>query len=116
MSVFDQRGQTVTYQYNANGSINFGMVQNRVDVVSELKKLHSEVIDATANGAIEAEVSNEVKYLLDKAMTQAQKPDPDKKTIMDHLAEAKNLMAGLVSVAGLVKGISEAIETVRKFF
>ena len=31
MAIFDQRGQRVTYQYNAAGDINFGAVQNRPD-------------------------------------------------------------------------------------
>ena len=32
MAIFDQRGQQVTYQYNAAGDINFGAVQNRMDL------------------------------------------------------------------------------------
>ena len=42
MAIFDQRGQRVTYQYNAAGDINFGAVQNRMDLVGELGKLQRE--------------------------------------------------------------------------
>jgi hypothetical protein len=34
MSVFDQRGQHVNYQYNACGDINFGQVQNRAHLAA----------------------------------------------------------------------------------
>ena len=46
MTVFDQRGQQVTYQYNAAGDINFGAVQNKADVVGELKNLQAELAGA----------------------------------------------------------------------
>jgi len=38
MANFDQRGQHVSYQYNAE-SINFGSVQNTMDFVEALRQL-----------------------------------------------------------------------------
>jgi hypothetical protein len=116
MSVFDQRGQKVNYQYNVNGVINFGNVQNKMEVVSELEKLQTEVTKAAESGDLDQEISADVEAKLKKAVIQAQKPETDKKTILDYLGEAKSLLVNIASVAGLVKGISEAIETVRKFF
>ena len=116
MPVFDQRYQQVNYQYNVNGMINFDNVQSRVDVVGELKKLQSEVAKATESGALDGEVSTDIKAKIEKAIIQAQKPEPNKKTIMDYLKEARSLLTDIVVVAGLAEGISEAIEIVRKFF
>jgi myo-inositol-1-phosphate synthase len=56
MPVFDQRGQKVTYQYNAAGDINFGNVQNRADLISELKKLKDEISKAGEAEVIDAEI------------------------------------------------------------
>jgi hypothetical protein len=46
MTVFDQSNQHVNYQYNSNGDINFGAVQNRIDLVGELEKLKAELVKA----------------------------------------------------------------------
>ena len=116
MSIFDQRNQKVNYQYNVNGVINFGNVQNRIDVVEELRKLQDEVAKATESGALDAEISTDVEANIKKAIIQSQKPEPDKKTITNYLEQAKTLLSNIALVAGLVKGISEAIEIVRKFF
>ena len=115
MTIFDQNGQTVNYQYNVNGTINFGAVQNRIDVVAELKKLQAEVASASDAGALEAELSTDVEAKIKKAVIQAQKSEPDKKTILSYLEEAKSLMAGVLSAAGLMTGISEAFEAVKRF-
>ncbi len=49
MTIFDQRNQTVTYQYNAAGDINFGSVTNHTEVTAQLDKLEAEL-----NTAVEA--------------------------------------------------------------
>ena len=53
MAIFDQRGQQVTYQYNAAGDINFGAVQNRMDLVGELGKLQREMTQAKQAGVFD---------------------------------------------------------------
>ena len=120
MPVFDQRGQQVTYQYNAAGDINFGTVQNRADLVRELEKLKDEVTKAAGAQVIDAEVATDVEYRLTKAVQQAQKPDPDKPTLMTHLKEAKELVenvAGNVTAAsGLVTALAQAAVTMQALF
>ena len=120
MATFDQRGQQVNYQYNAAGDINFGAAQNRADVVRELEKLKAEVTKATEAQVIDAEVATDVEYQLSKAVQQAQKPDPDKPTLMMHLNEAKELVenvAGNVTAAsGLVTALAQAAATVQALF
>jgi hypothetical protein len=53
MAIFDQRGQRVTYQYNAAGDIHFGAMQNRMDLVGELGKLQRELTQARQAGVFD---------------------------------------------------------------
>ena len=57
MATFDQRGQTVQYQYNA-GTINFGQAKTLDGFRQELKKLQAELeraVEAKAIGRIEGD-------------------------------------------------------------
>ena len=116
MTVFDQRGQHVNYQYNAAGDINFGAVQNKVDVIVELEKLQGELARATEAGVVDEEVAVDVESRLKKAIVQAKKPEPDKKSILDHLNEAKALIEGVAAAGGMVAALAQAAEVVQKFF
>ncbi|MCL1470189.1 hypothetical protein [Argonema antarcticum] len=116
MPVFDQSGQQVDYQYNAAGNINFGSVQSKVDVISEIQKIQEEVRKAVQSGALDEEIAIDVESNLKKATVQSQKPNPDKKTIQDYLEQAKKLLAGIASAAGLVTGLSEAAKAVGMLF
>ncbi len=55
MAQFDMRGQKVTNQYNAGRDINFGSVQNPVDLVAELEKLKEEFTKAKEAGIVSEE-------------------------------------------------------------
>lgn len=116
MSVFDQRGQNVTYQYNAAGNINFGAVQNRADLVSELEKLKAEILKARDAQIIDAEIVTDVQYQIQKAVDQAQKPEPNKNAILEHLSKAKDFIKGVVEAGGIVTGIMKATELVQHLF
>jgi hypothetical protein len=59
MAIFDQRGQQVTYQYNAAGDINVGAVQNRMDLVGELGKLQRELTQARQAGVLDEGVATD---------------------------------------------------------
>jgi hypothetical protein len=116
MAIFDQRGQQVTYQYNAAGDINFGAVQNRLDLVRELGNLQIEMAKAIQAGAFDEGVATEVDYQVKKAVQEAKKSNPDKITIADHLSSAKTVIEGVAAASGLVTGLVKAIELVRQFF
>jgi len=116
MPVFDQRNQQVTYQYNAAGDINFGAVQNKAEVVGELEKLQAELTKAIEAGVFDEETAIDAEYKVTKAVQQANKPEPDKKTVLDHLQEAKALIGGVAAAAGLVTALTQAAEMVQKFF
>jgi hypothetical protein len=116
MTQFDQRGQKVNTQYNAGRDMNFGAVQNAVDLVTELERLKEEVAQARQDGLLEKKLATDVEYQLTKAAQEAEEPKPDKKTIVDHLTTAKAFIEGLVSTGGLVTAIAGAIEAVQKVF
>lgn len=116
MTTFDQRGQKVTYQYNAAGDINFGAVSSGADVVVELKKLLDEITKAISAGAIDAENGVDIESKVKKAIIQAEKPKPDKQSILDNIEGAKKIIEGMASATSLVVGFVQAAEVVRKFF
>jgi ribosomal protein S20 len=116
MATFDQRDQKVIYQYNAAGNINFHAVQNNADFSTELQKLQKELKKAVEEGVLDEEMAVDVESHLKKAAIQTQKSEPDKKTLLDHLLEAQQLIAGVASAAGLIKGFAEAAEVVRRLF
>jgi hypothetical protein len=116
MTVFDQRGQHVTYQYNAAGEINFGAVQNRMDAVAQMEKLRAELERAHQAGVLDDDTVVDAEYQVKKAITEAKKPKPDKKSVLERLEEAKALIAGVAGAAGLVAALVEAADKVQQFF
>lgn len=113
MITFDQRSQQVTRQYNAAGDINFGAVQNKIDMVDELKKLLAELATATAQHVLDEEAAIDAESALKKALRQAEQPNPNKTTLLKHLNQAKNIVSG---VAALVGAFNQAMEKVRALF
>ena len=91
MASFDQRGQTVQYQYNAN-VINFGAAQIPEDYLQQLKNFQSELTKAIDEKAIEGEAAIDVDSHLKKAILQAEQPAPNKKTLSEHLSQVKDLV------------------------
>lgn len=114
MATFDQRGQKVTYQYNAAGNINFGAVIDSKDISLELKKLLTELNKIMETGSIDGEVGVEAEAKVKKAIIQSEKHKPDKQSILDNLLGAKTLIDGVASAAGLVSGFVQAADMVRR--
>ncbi len=115
-TIFDQRNQHVTYQYNAYGNINFGAVENTAGLVEELKKLQAELREATKQQAVTGDPAVDAQYNLDKAVLEAEKPAPDKKKLGDYLTTAKTAIEGVAAASGLVVAITKAVELVGKLF
>jgi hypothetical protein len=116
MAIFDQRGQQVTYQYNAAGDINLVAVQNRMDLVGELRKLQRGLTQARQVGVFDEGVATDAEYQLTKAVQDAKKPAPDKGTLLGHLGGAKTLVEGVAAAGGLVTALTKAAELVQQFF
>jgi hypothetical protein len=115
LSQFDQRGQQIGRdQYNVGHDLNFGAVQNPVDLVSELGKLTSAITQARQEGILDKKKATDVEYQVTKAAQEAEEPNPDKKTILDHLKTAKSFIEDIAAAGGLVTAIVGAIEAVQK--
>lgn len=108
MAVFDQRGQQVTYQYNAAGNINFGAVQNSYDLAAELEKLEEELAKAREGQAIDKLTAAKASTPLLEAAEEAKKPEPNKTTLLDYLKSAKTCLEGIAAVGGITEAITKA--------
>jgi hypothetical protein len=111
---FDQRGQQVTYQYNAARDINIGAVQNKVELIDQLEKLKTEVSKAEAAEIIDAEIATDARYEIERAVNLAKKATPDKKTVIERLEGAARLLQGITAAAGLIEALGKAVEQVQK--
>jgi len=116
MSIFDQKNQTVGYQYNAAGNINFNNVESPTELIAELEKLKLELKQAIQAKIVDDEIGTDVEYKLTKAIQLSRKPKPDKKTILENINEAKALLSGFSSAVGLVTALIKAAELASKFF
>lgn len=112
MATFNQQGQTVQYQYNAD-TINFGSVKSNDDFVRELKSLQAELNRAIEGKAIEGEAAIDAESYVKKALLNAESSAPSKKSLTEHLESAKALVT---NVDGLVVAIGSAIATVGTLF
>ena len=116
MAHFDMRGQRVTNQYNAGRDINFGTVQTPGDFIAGLEKLNEQITQAKNAGLLSEETATDAQYQVTKAVQQAKKPDPDKKTLIDYLSAAKTLLSDITAVGELVTALVGAIHKVQKLF
>jgi len=110
------RGQMVSNQYNAGRDINFGNIQNSVDLIAELEALKRGFIQAKDSGIISEETAIDAEYQVTKAVQQIKKPDSDKKTILDYLNTAKSLIENITAVSGLLTALTGAIDVAHKLF
>jgi len=116
MAIFDQRGQQVNYQYNAAGDINLGSVQNQAQLIEELGNLKAELLKAAEAQMIDAEVFTDADYQMTKAIQQAKKPEPNKKSVMDHLNNAKSILEGVTAAGGIVTALNKVVQLVFGLF
>jgi len=116
VSIFDQRGQQVHYQYNAAGNINITAVQDRDGLVYEMKKLKEEIDRAKELKAIDENMAVEVKYHLVQAIKEAEKQKPDKGSFLEHIGRAKGLLEDVGAAAGLVTALLKAAEVASRIF
>ncbi len=112
MATFNQQGQVVQYQYNAD-SINFGSAKSNEDFVKELKNLKAELDRAIQGKAIEGEAAIDAESHVKKAILNAESAYPDKKSLLEHLESAKSLVT---SVSGLAGALGTAIARIGTFF
>ncbi|MCH8878080.1 MAG: hypothetical protein IIA89_14880 [Chloroflexi bacterium] len=114
VTVFDQRGQQVQYQFNAAGDIDLSAVKTIEQLSHQLDSLRTEIQAAKEADVIPEEVALEAEYHVLQAGKEANADDPDKSIILDHIGRAKEILGDLVAAAGLVKAIAEAAEVVSR--
>ena len=116
MSVFDQRGQQVQYQYNAAGDINIDAVGNKNELADELVKLRLEIERAKDSNAIDTDITIETEYHLLQAAKEARKEWPQTGFFLEHINKAKGLLANTAAVAGLVTSLVKVAEIASTVF
>ncbi len=116
MGNFDQRGQKVINQtnvtgnqYNAGGDITHVEGDNVAGdkkvyeaIAEELEPLLQQVQEAAQSGDLDADTALDAEYALKKAAREADKEQPDKTTLLDHLDKAKTF---LDKAAGVSKSV-----------
>jgi hypothetical protein len=116
MTIFDQRGQKVTYQFNVAGDINLGAVENRQEAVVQLQKLIAEIEKAAQAGVIPEDAAVDAEHQLKKAVLVALKPEGDKKIILEYLGKAKTFVENLAAAGGLVQALMRREKWFRSSF
>jgi len=118
MAKFDQRGQQVTNQVNAEtiGSVNFESIQNKEELIAELRKLLSEVNKSIQAGVIKEKDSIDIESHLKKALLEMNESAPKKAKIFEHLEGAKVLLESIASATGLVTALTQVIKIAGEFF
>jgi hypothetical protein len=115
MAKFDQRHQTVTYQYNAD-AINFNNVSNRTEFAQQIDNMRAEISRASNSNAIDQTHAEKAQNALKEASVEAQKPNPDKSKLTSMLETAGNLVKGVTALGGLYMAVTKAIEVAQHLF
>jgi len=116
MGTFDMRGQHVGQQYNAGRDMNFSGAQTYEDVTTELEKFNAQLMQAKEAGILPEDIATDVQYQVTKALQQGKKPEPDKKSMIEHLTTAKELVEGVAAAGGLATALFSAIQMVQRLF
>jgi hypothetical protein len=120
MAIFDQRGQKVKYQYNIAGAIDLEAVQSKAELIEQLEKLREELARATQEGAVDEEQGIDARAQVEKAVAQAQKPEPDRNKIVGYLGQARGIVSeattAVAATGGLLAALQKAAELAQKLF
>ncbi len=108
MATFHQEGQTVQYQYNAE-PINFGEARAPGEFLLQLKNLQVELDRAIEAKVIPNQNVVDAKARINEAVLQAKKPTPDKKTLVERLTSAKELVSKVAELTGAIKTANVAV-------
>lgn len=100
----------------AGRNLNFGTIQDRQELIAQLEQLKEAFTKAGETRILSEETAIDAEAEVRKAIGQARKPAPDKKSILDYLIAAKSLVEGIGGAGGLVMSIAGAIEAVHKLF
>lgn len=114
VSIFDQRGQHVEYQFNVAGNINLDGVQSVDQLVNQIAHLRAEIDQAKRVGAVPEDIAVEAQYHLLEASRQAKSETPDRSTLLDNIRKAKDLLKDIAAVASLVTALAKLADVAMK--
>ena len=114
VSVFDQRGQQVQYQFNAAGDINIEALQSLSQLSNEIAKLRAEIDQAKRLGTVPEDTAVEAQYHLLEASREAVSKKPDKATLLGSIGKARDLLKDITTLAGLVSALVKLADVVTK--
>lgn len=114
VTVFDQRGQNVQYQFNAAGDINFREVSSVSELSTQLEKLRAEIKTAKTANELPDEGAVEAEYHILQAKKEVEVKEPNEGNILRHLGKAKDLLSDLGAAAGLIQALAQAAEVVSR--
>lgn len=105
MTIFNQQGQHVQNQYNAGGDMHID-IKNNHDLEKHLEQLILMVKKSTTEGTIDTATADAVKQELQRASTG------EKKSIVEHLSKAKDILKGISAAEGLVNTLKALITSI----
>lgn len=106
MTTFNQQGQHVQNQYNAGGNINIEPIRDQQDLITRLEQLELLVKKAVTTGDLDTKTGEAVSKELKQASSG------EKKTIIERLSKAKDLLKGITaaeSIASIMKALIKSI-------
>ena len=107
---------TAMGEMHVNNTDAVGQAQIPQAFIAELEKLKSELSTLKQKGDIGEEEALDTEHQINKAIMQAKKSTPDKKTILEHLNTAKAFIENVSAASGMITAFISATEMVRKFF
>jgi hypothetical protein len=115
MATFNQQGQHVNNQFNAE-NIHIGNISNSGELVAQVQQLITHVDRAAADGSIPATRAASVKEELEAVKNEAGKPAAEKTTLVKHLTKAQEILKGITAAGGLVDGLKQLIKVIGNLF
>ena len=114
MATFNQQGQAVGYQYNAD-TINFARVRDKAGLVAELDKLQAELGHIRKGKVLDTQKMSEAEAGIAAAAAEAKKPAPDKSKVAASLETASRIFSGVAALGGLALAVRKAVEMAQEY-
>jgi hypothetical protein len=117
MPPFYQYNHTNRTQINVEsiqGDIYLSKEQYSTQIASDLEHIKSELLKTLENKLIDTDTYASSNNQLTKAIQKSNKPDPDKKSIAEHLGNAKSLIKDIAAASTLATELDKLIQLVMK--
>lgn len=109
-NVGNKAGRDIVNNYN--GPVGDG--QKIEDIAKLLDALKQQLVTARKQGSLDADTSTDAEDMVNKALQQTKKPEPDKKRLLMYLETAKGFLEGVATAGGVVASLVDVAEIVRR--